>query len=110
MSYWPVESVNESRFNPVLWLRIVTWAPVITAPLGSGTVPKTLATSVCGHAHTGSRASDKTKRKHAHELKNAAYPRQPDEALPSRIGKNNLTARSCITPPPALVCHPQRPL
>jgi hypothetical protein len=38
------------RFNPVLWLAIVTWAPGITAPLGSVMVPKTVPSWVCDQA------------------------------------------------------------
>src|ERR1700726_1534383 len=70
--YWPVMSVTVSRFNPVLWLTIVTWAAGMTAPLGSVTVPKTVASSLCGHAHAGSQVNDRTKSKHDLELKNAA--------------------------------------
>src|SRR5260370_28079880 len=44
-------SVRVPRFNPVLWLTIVTWVPGITAPLGSLMVPKTVASWVCDHAH-----------------------------------------------------------
>ncbi len=43
-------SVNVLRFNPVLGLRIVAWAPGITAPLESVIIPKTVASCVCGDA------------------------------------------------------------
>ncbi|MGB9196494.1 MAG: hypothetical protein WCB53_06155 [Terriglobales bacterium] len=65
-------SVTVSRFNPVPWLTIVTWAEGMTAPPGSVTVPKTVANSLCGHAHTGRKANDTTNSKHTLELKNAA--------------------------------------
>src|SRR5580700_1072076 len=65
-------SVAVPRFNPVFWLTIVTWAAGITAPLESVTVPKTVVSSLCGHAQAGSNANERTKRKHAPELKNAA--------------------------------------
>jgi hypothetical protein len=35
-------------------------------------VPKTVASSLCGQAHAGSKANDRTKSKHDLELKNAA--------------------------------------
>jgi hypothetical protein len=44
----------------------------MTAPLESVTVPKTVASSLCGQAQAGSNANERTKRKHAPELKNAA--------------------------------------
>src|SRR5215475_1410694 len=71
MRYWPVKSVEVSRFNPMLWFRIVTWAPEMAAPLASVTVPKTVASCVWGHAQAGSKANDRVKSKHALHLKNA---------------------------------------
>src|SRR6202035_4653499 len=52
-------SVRVARFKPVLWLTIVTWAPGITAPLGSLMVPKTVASWVCDHAHAENKANSK---------------------------------------------------
>jgi hypothetical protein len=70
----------------VLWLRIVTWAPAITAPLGSVTVPKTLATSVCGRARAGSKANGRTKSKHAIEPRNAQTWARPQSVQPAAKG------------------------
>src|SRR5580658_2153040 len=44
----------------------------MTAPLKSVTVPKTVASLLCGHADAKSKANDGTKRKHALGVKNAA--------------------------------------
>jgi hypothetical protein len=52
-------SVRVVRFKPLLWLTIVTWAPGITAPLGSLMVPKTVASWVCDHAHAENKANSK---------------------------------------------------
>src|SRR5689334_18018325 len=52
-------SVRVARFKPVLWLTIVTWAPGITAPLGSSIVPKMVASWVCAHAHAENKANNK---------------------------------------------------
>src|SRR6266566_2890889 len=57
-------SVRVARFKPVLWLTIVTWAPGITAPLGSLMVPKTVASWVCDHAHAENNANGKASRMH----------------------------------------------
>src|SRR5580704_16497430 len=48
--YSPSVSVGVLRFNPVPPLKIVTLTPGTTAPLGSVTVPETVASWVCDHA------------------------------------------------------------
>ncbi len=41
-------------------MRIVTWAPGITAPLESVIVPKTVASCVCGHADAENKTDNVT--------------------------------------------------
>src|SRR5579863_9137447 len=48
--YWPAVSVRALRLNPVLWLAIATLTPGTTAPLGSVTVPETVASWVWDQA------------------------------------------------------------
>jgi hypothetical protein len=57
---------------------IVTWAPAITAPLGSATAPKTVATSVCGHAYAentnNNRIEIAPRLKHLHFVRERTFP------------------------------------
>ena len=52
-------SVKESRFDPVLMLETLTWAPGITAPVGSVTVPKTVPSCVWDQLHVETNAKDR---------------------------------------------------
>ena len=65
--------VRTSRFNPVLWLTIVTLAAGITAPLGSVMAPKTAASWVCDHAH-----AENTANSNASSMKGLDGPRLVD--------------------------------
>ena len=83
----------------MLWLPIVTWAPGITAPLGSVTVPKIVATSVCANAYAGSKPNNKTKHKHALELKDAQRCRQAKVKSASSVRSIGRIAQAELSSP-----------
>src|ERR1700733_8370903 len=59
--YSPAVSVRALRFKPVPWLTIVMLTSGTTAPLGSATVPETVASWVCDDtpaAKSAARATD----------------------------------------------------
>src|SRR2546430_17081211 len=62
--YSPVMSVSAVRFNPVLWLTTVTAAPGMTAPLGGGIAPKTVASWVCDRIDAENRNSCRASNMH----------------------------------------------
>jgi hypothetical protein len=47
----------------VLRLETATWAPVITAPVGSVIVPKTVPSCVCDQPHVETNATDRANSK-----------------------------------------------
>src|ERR1700741_1758207 len=72
-----MRSVRVPRLNPVLWLRIVTWASGITAPLGSVMTPKTVASCVWDHPQAENKTNDRAKSKHALETHFVAEGKLP---------------------------------
>src|SRR5580692_7633492 len=66
--YSPSVSVGVLRFNPVPPLKIVTLTPGTTAPLGSVTVPETVASWVCGHAPAEKSATNTADNVHGRKL------------------------------------------
>ena len=55
--------VKASRFDPVLTLETLTWAPGITAPVGSVMVPKTVPSCVWDQLHVETNAKDRAQSK-----------------------------------------------